>query len=109
MRLKNADQSRIISTLDHFVKAPYRLYLFGSRADESKKGGDIDLLVLTDKESVKELNTAKSRIIITLHKTIGERKIDLTFDTDPPEMEFVKTILPSAVEIPVERLRQIDP
>jgi len=56
------------------------IYLFGSRVDDSKKGGDIDLyLVLKDKSNLFE---KKLKFRSKLYRMIGERKIDLVFNED---------------------------
>ena len=58
------------------------VYLFGSRAKDYLRGGDIDLLVtgsrqLTDQE--------KRNIKIAFYKRFGERKIDIaSFRNDEP-------------------------
>lgn len=53
-----------------------KVYLFGSRVDDTKRGGDIDLLIevpgLVDNRIKKKIN-----IIGRIHKKIGEQKIDL--------------------------------
>lgn len=49
------------------------IYLFGSRVDDSKKGGDIDLLILSKTLSFRD----KRKIRIALHKQLGEQKIDI--------------------------------
>jgi len=49
------------------------VWLFGSRADDSKKGGDIDIGILSGKiDFMKKLG-----IKIDICKKIGEQKIDL--------------------------------
>jgi predicted nucleotidyltransferase len=51
------------------------VYLFGSRTDDSKKGGDIDLyIILQDTENVAE---KKIDFLVKLKKIIGEQKIDI--------------------------------
>jgi len=93
MRLKESEQKAIVSTVNH-LDNDASVYLFGSRVDDTKKGGDIDLLVLSgsltsdDKRSIK----------IKLYELLGEQKIDLIIaadDTDP----FVKLALEKGVKL----------
>lgn len=49
------------------------VHLFGSRADDAAKGGDIDLLVLSSRIDL----MAKLDILAELHRRLGEQKIDL--------------------------------
>ena len=50
MRLNKSDKELIVSTIENiFGKA--RVYLFGSRLNNSKKGGDIDLFIISDNKS----------------------------------------------------------
>ncbi|MDD5399989.1 MAG: nucleotidyltransferase domain-containing protein [Sulfurimonas sp.] len=52
-----------------------KLYLFGSRVDESKKGGDIDLYIETKSN---EYSYAKLlEFNSSIQKDIGEQKIDI--------------------------------
>jgi predicted nucleotidyltransferase len=55
-----------------------RICIFGSRADDSKRGGDIDLLILSDKLSESD----RGRIRIILHEKLGEQKIDIIVAQD---------------------------
>lgn len=56
-----------------------KVYLFGSRVDDDRKGGDIDLLIKSDEST---LLTFKSKIqfLVDLKSRIGDRKIDVVFD-----------------------------
>ncbi len=56
-----------------------RVYLFGSRADDSKRGGDIDLLVLSGKLSDRD----KYGIKFDLYDELGEQKIDIIITPEP--------------------------
>ena len=70
------------------------MYLFGSRVDDSKKGGDIDLLVMSDRLTRDD----KRRIKTRLYELIGEQKIDILLaadDSDP----FVKLALETGVKL----------
>lgn len=51
------------------------VYLFGSRTDLSKKGGNIDLLILT--KSKENLFKKKLIFLSKLYKNLGEQKIDV--------------------------------
>ncbi len=54
------------------------IYLFGSRIDDKKKGGDIDLYIRTkDKQN---LVRKKLDFLVKLKREIGEQKIDVVFD-----------------------------
>jgi len=56
------------------------IYLFGSRVDDSKKGGDIDLyLVIKDKS---DLFRKKLLFLAKIKKALGEQKIDVVFNID---------------------------
>ena len=54
-----------------------RVFIFGSRTDLSKKGGDIDILVVSPGVSAKERFEIKKSIMVNLYRRFGERKIDL--------------------------------
>ncbi len=80
---------RISESIYHSIKERIQgsipnaeVFLFGSRADDSAKGGDIDLLVLSKKIKLMD----KIDILAQLHQSLGERKIDLLVypDTSRP-------------------------
>lgn len=57
------------------------VYLFGSRVDDTKKGGDIDLLIDAD-YSPEEMFIKKLNLLTDFHFKLGERKIDIvTFNS----------------------------
>lgn len=54
------------------------IYLFGSRVDDSKKGGDIDLYIsATNREG---LVHKKVQFLSKLKREIGQQKIDVVLD-----------------------------
>lgn len=65
--------------------ADARVWLFGSRVDERKRGGDIDLLVQPAHaggepgEAVVAL-TRKLRLLGLLERQLGERKVDVIIE-----------------------------
>jgi predicted nucleotidyltransferase len=58
------------------------VYLIGSRANDKLKGGDIDILVIGEKELTGQ---EKRNIKLSFHKEFGEQKIDIvSFKRDEP-------------------------
>jgi len=83
MRLKNQHIAQIKKLTTDFFGKDARVYLFGSRTDDSKKGGDIDLYIETSLK--KNIVEKKIKILVELEKILGEQKIDLVvnnFRTD---------------------------
>jgi len=79
MRLSES-QIEIINKLAKKYFGPMaNVYLFGSRTDENKKGGDIDLFISNDDEDILTIE-AKVRFLAELKRNIGDRKIDVVFD-----------------------------
>ena len=80
MRLSTNEVTAIKNTIHQF-DSDARIILFGSRADDKKRGGDIDLLILS--------NTLKHRhkrlIRLKLYEQLGEQKIDLLISADTRE------------------------
>ena len=56
-----------------------KVILFGSRVYDDKKGGDIDLYVITDELSMEK----EGKFWIELQKRLGEQKIDIVLSEDP--------------------------
>ena len=65
------------------------VYLFGSRTDDNAKGGDIDLLILTEELVAK--NTIR-KIRVAFIKKFGWRKLDLVNLTHSNDSSFRKLI-----------------
>jgi len=66
-----------------------RLWLFGSRVDDNKRGGDIDLYIESETLDTTALLDAKIHFLMQLHRQLGEQKIDVVLhrmgsDTDLP-------------------------
>jgi len=78
MRLKETEVVAICESFrDVFSRGA--MYLFGSRIDDRKRGGDIDLLVIPEiKENAIEKKLA---FLVKLKKKIGEQRIDVVIDT----------------------------
>jgi predicted nucleotidyltransferase len=77
----------------------YQLYLFGSRTDDSKKGGDIDLLVVVPLSEKQNVVNMKSKIRNEIFKNIPEQKIDITAATaaELKTDEFLESVFEHAI------------
>lgn len=53
------------------------LFLFGSRADDKKKVGEIDLLFIVSESIWTEIGARKNKIVFDLQGYLGEQRIDL--------------------------------
>ncbi|MDO9305957.1 MAG: nucleotidyltransferase domain-containing protein [Sulfuricurvum sp.] len=94
MRLHRFEIDIIKSTL-HETMDDAKIFLFGSRIDDAKKGGDIDLFVQTHKNiSLKEELT----ILAQMEFRGIERKIDLIIQSPitPPQKLF-ETIIKEGI------------
>jgi predicted nucleotidyltransferase len=77
VRLTNFQADAIAGAFRESFGPGARLVLFGSRADDSKRGGDIDLCVETDQKPWADLVQARHSFLVALDKALGERKIDV--------------------------------
>ena len=73
----------------------YALYLFGSRADPTKRGGDIDILVISDKLKRRDLR----KVRIDFFEKFGEQKLDIVLDDGTLSSPFVRHIIDKAVSL----------
>ena len=97
MRITEQEQQIIKATITRY-DPDARVLLFGSRTDPGKKGGDIDLLVISAKLGF----TDKLNILADLHQQLGEQKIDILIDSPDKKDcsgDFARTILPTAIEL----------
>jgi len=69
------------------------IYLFGSRTDDSKKGGDIDLYIhLNDEPAPQKIMLQKAEFLAKLDLFLGEQKIDLLVRTPyNNHLQIIKT------------------
>jgi len=95
MRITAKDQRRIVKTAHQYFDEHAEVYLFGSRVDDSKKGGDIDLYIIPgQKSSAEQLYDKKVKFLVGLTLAIGDQKIDVIIakdDNRPIEKEAIRT------------------
>jgi len=71
-----------------------RVFLFGSRVDNSKKGGDIDLLILSQIMDFHSKIELKMRLLDYME----EQKMDIVIEPDVSK-PFIRVIYQKAIEL----------
>jgi predicted nucleotidyltransferase len=72
--------------------------LFGSRTKDSKRGGDIDLLIKCNKTIPRDdLYALKLKFLVQLKKRIGEQKIDVLIDGGQTNNTIFKKVLQNGI------------
>jgi uncharacterized protein len=79
MRLNPFETESIRKAFRQHFHQDDHLWLFGSRVDPAKRGGDIDLYVETQL-SVDQAVKAKANFVVAMWNTIGEQKIDVVLN-----------------------------
>ena len=71
MRLSTYEINSIKDTFKETFKDG-KIFLFGSRVDDNKRGGDIDLYIQIDNK--KEILSKKIKFLVNLKEKIGDQK-----------------------------------
>lgn len=80
MRLSKYEKKVIKQKCEQLFGKGSQIYLFGSRTDDSKRGGDIDLFIIPTEKN--DLYEKKIKFLVQLDISIGEQKIDLIISKD---------------------------
>jgi hypothetical protein len=94
---------RLSAPITHCIKQTFQacflekdhLWLFGSRANLAKRGGDIDLYIETQLQPLQKAIEAKNKFYLQLIKTLGEQKIDIVINNNPQDHRLIYTIAQS--------------
>jgi uncharacterized protein len=91
-----------IETIRHSVQDIYgnnaRVWLFGSRVDDNRRGGDIDLLIQPD-ESEQVSLAHKIRFLVKLELAFGERKIDVVIEKPGDQRDIVRIAHETGIQL----------
>lgn len=99
MRLSEFEIESIKSVAGRHFGADVQVFLFGSRTDDQKRGGDIDLFIRNRDNENLRIRT-KITFIAELIQLIGEQKIDVVLDNpDPDNSTFFRTISQTGIQI----------
>jgi len=93
MRLTQHEKQTLLQAIKQ-VDSKAKVYLFGSRVDDAKKGGDIDILIHSQTLNKQVLRKIKWQLM----EQLGEQKMDIIISRELKE-PFVKLIMPAAVEL----------
>ena len=93
MRISFQERQTIVQAV-HFVDPQAQIYLYGSRADDNALGGDIDILLMSDKIKL----MSKLDILVNLRRNLGDRKIDLAVYPDASK-PFAKIALETGIHL----------
>lgn len=77
MRLTPAQVDTIRETARRCFGPDAEVWLFGSRVDDTRRGGDIDLYIETDLGTADACWDAERRFLGALYLALGEQKIDV--------------------------------
>ncbi|MDQ3018968.1 MAG: nucleotidyltransferase domain-containing protein [Bacteroidota bacterium] len=94
MRLKEFEVSAIkdaVYALDKTAK----IFLFGSRVDDKKRGGDIDIIIISEKLKYGD----KLKIYSRIFKTLEEQKIDIVLYNGKDKNFFVSDSLKESIQL----------
>jgi predicted nucleotidyltransferase len=83
---------KIVKEIDNKAQ----VFLFGSRVDDSKKGGDIDILVVSETPWNLMMKNYFEKIF---HKQFGEQKIDIVHKLPNEKNAFKEYISEQAIEL----------
>ena len=94
MRLKD-QEIRVIKDAVHSFDRNAKIFLFGSRVDDKKRGGDIDLIIVSEKINFKD----KLRIYTNIFKKLEEQKIDILLYNGKDDNFFVRDSLKGSIQL----------
>jgi len=99
MRLSQRERGAIRRTVAELFGDDATVMLFGSRTDDSRKGGDVDLIVEVP-HAVGNRAAAASRLEAALQIKLGDQKIDvLLVDSATPELPVHQSARKHAIPI----------
>lgn len=96
MRLTNTQIQIIKSETKLVFGKTAHVYLFGSRVDDNKKGGDIDLLILTD-ITTQSQRTKVDLLHVNLILALGDQKIDILVNSPNTNLSIIATALQTGI------------
>ena len=79
MRVTTKEQEVIKSYAMSIFGDGSSVYIFGSRADDTKRGGDIDIYIETSEDDILD---KKIQYLVELEKKLGEQRVDIVINNN---------------------------
>jgi predicted nucleotidyltransferase len=99
MRLTQEQRDAIKLTAQQVLGEDARVTLFGSRADDSRRGGDIDLLFETSQRVAHRTQTLNA-LYVALVRRLGDRKLDILLkDAATPDAPVLRVARETGVQL----------
>ena len=100
MRLNNEEIAAIKEVARGVFGANSTISLFGSRTDDNKKGGDIDLFIQCNCQiSRDEQYRLKIEFLVKLKRVIGDQKIDVLINGGQLSKSILETVKKEEVQL----------
>ncbi|AMK78693.1 MULTISPECIES: nucleotidyltransferase domain-containing protein [Methylomonas] len=94
MRLTQEKINTLKLSLAH-IDTSAKIFLFGSRLDDTKKGDDIDLLITSSKVSKSDVR----KLRMAFYQNFGEQKMDILIDDGKMNSPFLAKVREQAIEL----------
>ena len=99
MRLSEYEIESILSAASRHFGTNVQVFLFGSRSNDQKRGGDIDLFISNPNNELLKIR-AKIDFITELIQLIGEQKIDVILDNkNSGDSKLFRTIYQTRIQL----------
>lgn len=99
MRLNPEQISGIRESVCEVFGQDTEVWLFGSRTDDRKRGGDIDLLIVPPLLSSEDRLLRKLRLLKRLEQRLGERKLDVVIEKPGDERLIVRVARDTGIKL----------
>lgn len=99
MRLNPEQISGIRESVCEVFGQDTEVWLFGSRTDDRKRGGDIDLLIVPPLLSSEDRLLRKLRLLKKLEQRLGERKLDIVIEKPGDERLIVRVAHDTGIKL----------
>jgi len=94
MRLSE-EEKKVLKDAILAIDNSARIFLFGSRTDDRRQGGDIDILVISKKITLRD----RLKIKRSFFDQFGEQKLDLIIEKGNTSSPFVRHIIKGAIPL----------